>query len=953
MSIPYQGLCHQVGGAFVLTIYPQTSASDVKKYFQVADYYSQGLETVGRWGGKLAPELGLTGPVTKEAFDRMCDNLDPRTGEPLTPRTNDNRRVGYDFTVSGPKSYSILVALAPSEEERQRLRAAFDASLEETMDEAEGDMMTRVRKGGAFYDRKTGNLVSASFHHSTARPVDVEEFMARFGAGGEMPVWLQAVGGTIPPDMQEHTHVFVFNATKDDVEGRIKAGEFSGIKRDGEYFTALFYAKLAKRLEAMGYAIDRRGGKEWEIAGIPLSMIDTFTKRSEEIEAEHRRRMRDDPAYREAYKHELAAKTRSKKPKELTPEQLRAAWDAQLTDGERDALAAVYRREHPGSATVTPAQAAGFAIGHCFDKESLVPERKLVATALLHGLGHVTAEDVRGELERQGVLTGDLDGRVTATTQDIQREEAYIVTWAGQSLSTVPPVGVPEGLERGRLDDEQWNAVRGLLSTSDRVSMVDSAAGTGKSTLLAAYDRGMKLAGERVTYLGTTASSVKVLRGDGLEADTVARFLRDTAMQDAARGGRVVIDEASMLGHQDAYALFRLADALDVSLVFLGDLRQHGSVSRGALMRILQQYGGIQPFRLTQIKRQQDPDYRAAVKSLSEGNALDGFDALSRKGWVCQVEDATDRCRQMAADYVQALADNKSVLVVSPTHAEASRITAEIRAQLRDAGKLGAQESTFTRLVAVDATVAERGQATTYRPGDVIQFHQNARGFTKGQRLTVTDPAMVPCGEAARFSLYRPEAIALAEGDVIRFTGTVTTRDGAHKLRNGDVHSVAELLPGGNIRLDNGWVLGKDAGHFRHGFVETSMGSQGRTVQRVILGMSAASLPAINQEQMYVSASRAREQLRLYTDDVDGVRDAIRRSSAKKAALDLVPPLPLPQPARPDPLRAYRERRKRQEFASRWRESWDAPSVPQRQAAGATHAGRLTDHHDRGDDRGR
>jgi TrwC relaxase/AAA domain len=937
----------------VLTIYPQTSAADVKKYFEVADYYSQGQETVGRWGGKLAPELGLMGPVTKEAFDRLCDNLYPRTGEPLTPRTNDNRRVGYDFTVSAPKSYSILVGLAPSEEERLRLRTAFDTSLEETMEEAEADMMTRVRKSGAFCDRPTRNMVSASFHHTTARPVDYDEYMTRLGPDAEVPQWLSAANGTIPPDMQEHTHVFVFNATRDDVEGRIKAAEFGGIKRDGEYFTARFYSKLASKLELMGYPIDRRGGKKWEIAGIPQSMIDKFTKRSDEIEAEHRRRLRDDPAYREAYKHELAAKTRSPKQKELTPEQLQAAWDAQLTDDERNALSTVYRRETPAGTAVTAQQAVAFAIGHCFDKESLVPERKLVATALFHGLGQVTAEAVLEELERQGVLTGELDGRFMATTRDIQREETYIVTWAGQGLSTVPAVGVPAGLERGNLDDEQWAAVCGLLSTSDRVSMVDSAAGTGKSTMLAAYDRGMKLAGENVVYLGTTSSSVKVLRKDGLDAWTVARFLLDEKLQQAARGGRVVIDEASMLGHQDAYKLFRLADELELSLVFLGDQRQHGSVSRGALMRILQQYGGIQPFRLTQIKRQQDAGYLAAVKDFSEGRSLEGFDALARKGWVREIADTADRCRHMAADYVQALLEGKSVLVVSPTHAEAFRITREIRAQLREAGKLGVKERTFTCLVAVDASEAQRGQAATYRPGDVVQFHQNAKGFTKGQRVVVTDPAALPLDQAGRFSLYRPEAIALAERDIIRFTGTVGTYDGKHKLRNGDVHTVAGFTPAGNIRLENGWVVGKDAGHFRSGFVETSMGSQGRTVQRVILGMSTASLPAINLEQMYVSASRAREQLRLYTDEADSIRDAIRRSSAKKAALDLLPPLPLPQFVRHDPLRPYREHRKRQGFAARRRETWDVPAMPQRQAVGATHTGRLTQHHNQSDDRGR
>ena len=72
----------------------------------------------------------------------------------------------------------------------------------------------------------------------------------------------------------------------------------------------------------------------------------------------------------------------------------------------------------------------------------------------------------------------------------------------------------------------------------------------------------------------------------------------------------------------------------------------------------------------------------------------------------------------------------------------------------------------------------------------MIQFHQNAKGgFNKGQRLTVTDPAAVPVGDAAKFSLYRPENIALAEGDRIRFTGNVKTLDGEHTLKNGMAYS--------------------------------------------------------------------------------------------------------------------------------------------------------------------
>ena len=146
---------------------------------------------------------------------------------------------------------------------------------------------------------------------------------------------------------------------------------------------------------------------------------------------------------------------------------------------------------------------------------------------------------------------------------------------------------------------------------------------------------------------------------------------------------------------------------------------------------------------------------------------------------------------RLAADYRQALDDKRSVLVVSPTHAESRAITAAIRQELRQAGRLQGDDREFTRLVQVDTSEAQRGKASTYQPGDVIQFHQNAKGgFTKGDRLTVADPAAVPVEHAGKFSLYRPQAIGLAAGDRVRFTSNVGTlrrqaypekRHGAHR----------------------------------------------------------------------------------------------------------------------------------------------------------------------------
>ena len=846
----------------MLRFHVATSAYGVKKYFEGSDYYAD--EAVGRWGGKLAERMGLSGTVDKACFDRLCDNRRP-DGTPLTPRTNDDRRVGVDMIYSGPKSFGVVAMMAPDQERRELLQLLADIA-ERTQGIMQGDMKTRVRKGGMDTDRVTGNMAWASFLHTTSRPVDGK-----------------------PPDPHPHVHAFTFNATEDSVEHKIKAGEFCDIMRDRPYYEALFFSMLGKELVDRGYAIDRRAGGKWEIAGVPQSVIDKFSKRTGAIEDEASRLNISNPGL----KAELGAKTRARKQKELTPEQLQAAWDAQLTDGERDALAAVYRKDGEVSEPLTALDATAFAIAHCSEKLSVIPQRELKRVALLHGIGSVTDRQVADELPRQGVISDVIDGRVMATTEALQREEDYLASLAARGRGTVVPVGVTEDLTRLKsdgqlLNDGQWEAACGLLESSSRINLVEGPAGAGKSTMLEKYDEGMRRAGQTVTYLGTTAASVAVLQKEGFAADTLARFLVDEKMQNAARGGRVVIDESSLLGHKDAVRLFKLAEKRDLKLVFVGDPMQHGSVPRGSFLYVLKEYGCIRPHRLTEILRQESPDYRAAAKLLSEGQTLEGFDALARMEWVRELGD-DERYRQIAAEYRQALDDKKTMLVVSPTHADAARITAAIRDELRHDGRLGADEREYTKLVAVDTSEAERHQASTYQSGMVLQFHQNAKGFKKGERLTVTDPALVPLSEAGKFSVYRPEPIALAEGDVIRFTGTVKTVDGGHLLRNGAARKVAEIMPGGNLRLDNGWVVGKDAGHFRHGFVETSFGAQGRTVQRAIVAMSSASLPATNMEQMYVSSSRAREKMTLYTDDMAAVRRAIQKSSRKMAALDIRP----------------------------------------------------------------
>ena len=711
----------------MLRIHTITSAAAAKAYYtQASDYYSEGSELVGEWGGKLAQRLGLSGTVDKESFERLVDGLHPVTGEQLKPRHKDEQRVGIDCVWSGPKSYSVLEAMTGDED----LRRVFQEAKHETQVEMEADVQTRVRRNGADEDRATGNMLWADYEHSTAR----------------------AVRGKVP-DPHRHIHSVCMNLSYDPVEQRMKAAQFGNIVRDAPYWEAVFEARLAHKLEGLGYVIDRRGGKEWEIAGVPQSVIGKFSKRTDEIETEAERLGIVDPNR----KGELGAKTRQSKKKGLTPDQLRKEWDRQLTDPERQALAAVHRREIKAGDRVTEAEAVAYAIHHCFERDSVVPERELKRVALHYGMGCLTPEQVAAELPRQGVIVREKDGRVMATTKEVLAEERFISGFASAGRGTMKAVGVPVGLNRGKLDEDQWQAVVGLLSSQDRINLVDSAAGTGKTTMLKAYDEGMRQSGRNVMYLASTTPAVDVLRRDGFEAETVAKFLMSDTMQEAAKGGRVVVDEASMLGHHDAFRLLQKAKADNLRLDFVGDSAQHGSVARGALMRVLQEHGGLTPFRLAEIKRQESGPYKAAVRLLSEGKTLEGFDKLDAIGWVKEIREG-DRYHALASDYVQSVKECKKwddVLVVSPTHAEGQRITERIRGMLRLEGQLGKDEREFTRLVPANLTEAERGDARNYGPGgvDVLQFHQNVKGYSNGARIRVEEAnsSSLPLDQAAKF----------------------------------------------------------------------------------------------------------------------------------------------------------------------------------------------------------
>jgi len=274
------------------------------------------------------------------------------------------------------------------------------------------------------------------------------------------------------------------------------------------------------------------------------------------------------------------------------------------------------------------------------------------------------------------------------------------------------------------------------------------------------------------------------------------------------------------------------------------------------------------------------------VLDLSEDRITAGFQQLDRLGWIREVS-LSERYKTLAADYVATVASGETALVVSPTHLEAERCTDAIRAQLIAAGKLSAETRRITTLQRSDLTEGERRDAVNFSPGDVLVFHQNAKGFTKGQRVTLgTEPP--PVDQAARFQVFHPGFLEVAVGDVLRVTQNGKTADGKTRINNGDLLHVSGFDETGNILTAEQKTLANNFGHLAYGYVTTSHGSQGTDVDRVLLAQSAASFPASSREQFYVSVSRGRKQAVIYTDSKTELLEAVRQSDERLSATELL-----------------------------------------------------------------
>ncbi|EBO4933624.1 conjugative transfer relaxase/helicase TraI [Salmonella enterica] len=406
-------------------------------------------------------------------------------------------------------------------------------------------------------------------------------------------------------------------------------------------------------------------------------------------------------------------------------------------------------------------------------------------------------------------------------------------------------------------------------------------------------------------------------------------------------------DESSMVGNRDMAELYQLVAAGGGRMVSSGDTAQLQAISTGQPFRLVQQRSAIDTVVMQEIVRQ-TPALRPAIESIIAGQvdtSLRQVDDVTPQqvprqegAWVPdnsvmeiralkkdqdKVQDTpvageqTLTPEQLAlarTDIIEAIRDDwmgrtpeaqQQTLVVAELNADRHAINEAIHAARYEKGDTGPEERTFTMLEPLRVpdnvlraveTFAEYTGAVAMmnerywtvaevNPEDAVVTLRNADGesvLISPQQNTSQD-----------ISLFTPRDLTLSQGDRVRFTRSDTDRgyvanslwevagftdEGAIRFRQGDQEKVVDPQ-----------AMTEDR-HIDLAYALTVYGVQGASERFAIAltGTEGGRKRMASLESTYVTLSRAKEHVQVYTDNLQDWQQQVRQSDGGKTAHDLL-----------------------------------------------------------------
>ncbi len=569
-------------------------------------YYSKGA-TPSAWGGALATELGLAGPVDGKTLQALLEGRLPN-GETFGTdgvEKEGHRRMGVDLTFSAPKSVSEYALCKASPEIRNKILAAHDRAVAKAMALVEREFVSaRYGKGGT-ESVKTGQSLYAAYRHEDARPVD----------------------GKVAP--QIHSHAVTLNMTRGR-DGEIRALNLQfgndGIKLAG----AAYRAHLARELREMGFAL-RKTEEGYELAEVSDEQIEAGSPRRQQIDADLESKGLSRENSTGAQRTASNLSTRESK-RQMSQDEQRWEWRELGREIGLDMPDPTPPQEPLPPPDV--AEALAHATSHLSERESVINSQSVRLQALLHGMhAGVTVDLLDKEIDAAREIGDLIDaGDQKIVTKETLAREASILATVSAGRATQAPltdeagalarIAAREAIERTARPNfafsaSQRNAVVRTLTTSDQFFVIRGAAGAGKSTALAALADEAKAHGYRVIGTGPSQTAVdgtKDVNPD--DARTLASFCMREEKDDTPR--LILMDEAGMVSARDMSAFLEKVRPQD-KVVYVGDDLQLAAVEAGSPMAQMMREKVVKVAEIDEIVRQKDAGLLAVATAFAHG----------------------------------------------------------------------------------------------------------------------------------------------------------------------------------------------------------------------------------------------------------------------------------------------------------------------------------------------
>nr|WP_246319526.1 MobF family relaxase [Nocardioides kongjuensis] len=587
-----------------------------------------------------------------ESYERWVAGYDPDTGIAKGRLRKDDQAVRFvEVTVNGPKTWSLAAALHPE------IAAAYDkaqmAAAEEIICWLAAYATTRVGPRGRQVQVPVEQIEAAVVRHFTSRAGDPHRHLhLQINAR----VWAQ--------DAWRGLHTV---GVRDSLEA------INGIGHAAVMTNPEFRSALAEH----GYTIDLETGEVTQLA--PYARA--FSARSRQIEANidrYEAQWRQDhpgeepgPAIRQTWDRRAWADARPDKVVPISGADLRNRWIEELVElGFR----APHRRP------TTPSTPIG-----SLDREAMA---RRAVDRLGARLSAWNAADIRGEVEKL-IASADVVARGAARRELAEDLTARAIE---ACVALVNREDTPEHVRALSSPDVlavEYDLVAQIIRAGERekITVVEGAAGAGKTRRLAATREQVEARGGRMIVATPTRKAAQVAAGEvGTETRAVAKLLHEHGFRwdDEGHWSRasasptappldsrtlLVVDEAGMLDQDSARALLALASGAGASVALIGDRHQLPAVGRGGVLDLAVRYAADRCIEHGGVHRFADPAYaELSLRMRSGARPGEVFDELVRRGEV--VIHASDVERQD----LLAVRASKGELVVADTREQVGRV---------------------------------------------------------------------------------------------------------------------------------------------------------------------------------------------------------------------------------------------------------------------------------------